>query len=446
MFTSHLIALQTWEMRLRQRLGWFTAGGPWTGQLPAIERRSLRFFWLDGLFANASEAIIVAYQTLFVLALGANSAQIGLMSALSSLSAALFLLPGAALVERWGHRKQIVVSSGGGVGRLILLLLALLPLVFPGPLAIVVAIALIVARSAVTNFSFSAWMSLTADIVPLAWRGRYFASRNIMMSLAGMITTYLVGQLITGVGGVNGYQLALGLAFAIGLISTYNFGRIHDPLASAAPAKPAVQYTLRGLQRLREDRAFWIFCALAATWNFSLNIAGPFFYVYLVDNLQGTASFVGILAVINGLAALPGQRLFGYLSDRWGPRRVQLLTGLLIPLMPWGWMLAPSVWHLLPVELCAGFLWAGYNLATFNFLLTLIPQNNRERYSALYQIIVTVALAGGAGLGGVVAEWWGYKAVFLLSGLGRLTTALLFVYLTRPAAKPGAMSQSEAMS
>jgi hypothetical protein len=85
-------ALLIGKTRLRQRLGWVTAGGLWTQQLPAVERRSLRFFWFDGLFSNASEAIIVSYQTLFVLALGATSAQIGLLNAVAGLSAARWLL------------------------------------------------------------------------------------------------------------------------------------------------------------------------------------------------------------------------------------------------------------------------------------------------------------------------------------------------------------------
>jgi len=151
--------------------------------------------------------------------------------------------------------------------------------------------------------------------------------------------------------------------------------------------------------------------------------------------------FVGILAVINSLAAMPGQRLFGHLSDHWGPRRVQLLTGLMIPLVPLGWALVRTPVAVSPVELCAGFLWAGYNLAAFNFLLTLMPKEGRERYSAIYQIIVTVALAAGAMVGGVVAEWWGIS--YLCDNLaGRLITALLFVYVMRSATHSQAASAS----
>jgi len=106
-----------------------TIGGNWALTLPSGVRRNLRWFWGDGLLAAASDNIVVTYLVLYVLAMGASRAQIGLLSSLSSLSAALFLLPGALLVERLGRRKEITLMAGGGAARLILLVLALVPLV-----------------------------------------------------------------------------------------------------------------------------------------------------------------------------------------------------------------------------------------------------------------------------------------------------------------------------
>ncbi len=418
-----------WSYLVR-RLAHLTAGGAWTGQLHISVRRNLRWYWFDGVFAQASDSIVLAYLSLFLLALGANAAQIGLVSALSNLSAALLVLPGAAIVERWGHRKQTCLLAGGGVARITLLLLALLPLVAAQPVAIYIAITLAVIRSAFANLSVPAWTSLTADIVPLSWRGRYFASRNAAMGVAAMAVTYGVGLLITRMGAPAGYQAAMGTAFIIGVASTACFAYIREPLATPT-TQPGVSPRLPILHNLGAHPDFLAFCAIAALWNFSVNVAGPFFSVYLVDSLKASAGFVGALAVVNGLAALPGQRLFGALSDRWGPRRVQLVTGLLMPLVPWGWSLTRSPWQVVPVELAAGFLWAGYNLSSFNFLLTLTPQDRRARYAALYQIVVTVMLAIGAAVGGVIATRWGYTTTMVLSGFGRLAAALLFVRFVR---------------
>ena len=426
--------------RLRRRALWFTAGGRWTYQLPRPVRQNLRWFWFDGVFVSATDGIIVAYLSLFVLALGGTRAQIGLVSALSSLSAALLMLPGAALVERWGRRKQIVLLSSKGLSHLASLLLALVPVAFAGPTGVAIAIALAVVRSALANLGVPAWMSLTADVVPLSWRGRYFSSRNVVMGITGMITTYLVGQLITWAGDPTGYQLAMGLAFATGMASTFSYAHIDEPSTLATTPARGRQSRVPLLRHVRAHPDFLTLCATAALWNLSINIAGPFFNVYQVEVLKASASVVGALSVVGSLAALPGQRLFGPMSDRWGPRRIQLITGLIIPLLPWGWALVRSPWQVVPINLASGFLWAGYNLSSFNLLLTLTPEDRRPGYSALYHAVVTAALAGGAALGGIIAERWGYTAIFVLSGIGRLIAALLFARFIR---QPAGMSKGK---
>jgi MFS family permease len=411
----------------------------------------MRWFWFDGFFANACDSIILTYLPLFLLTLGATSGQIGLMNALSSFCAALILLPSAALVEHLGHRKQIALLAGGGAGRTALLLLALVPLVLPDPIAVYAVIALVIARGILGNMGFPAWISLTADIVPLSWRGRYFSSRNIAMGLAGLATTLMVGQLIHRMGDSPvGYQVAMSLAFVIGMMSTLCFSRIQEPAPSIAPRERDSRDWRTLLRHLLAHPEFLAFCAVSALWNFSLHIAAPFFSPYQVQVLGATPDVVGFLSIVAPLSALPAQRLFGKLADRWGPRRVQYLTGFLIPLLPWAWVLTRSPWHAAPINLAGGFLWAGYNLASFNMLLVLTPEDLRPRYTALYQIVVTLAVSGGAALGSAIfelvntayAETWAYRVNFVTSGIGRLAAALLFVLLNRrvAASRPSATS------
>jgi MFS family permease len=403
-----------------------TLGGRWADRLPYSAQHNLSRFWLDGFFATACDNIVLTYLTLYVLALGATNAQIGAMSALSSLSAAVLLLPGAMLVERFGRRKLITVAAGGGVARIMLPLLALLPLVVSGPAVVYVAMALSVTRDAFGNLALPAWTALAADIVPLEWRGRYFGSRNFAMSMGGMVTTFLVGALITRIGGQAGFQLALVVAFGLGMVSTHNFNQIREPKAILAPRTPGGESLQALIRDMRAQPGFLTFCAAMAMWNFSVNISGPFFTPYMAQSLKASAFEIGIFSVVTSLASLPALRLFGNLADRWGPRRVQLITGLIIPFVPWIWILSREPWHVVPINTFSGFLWAGYNLAAFNFLLTLTPASRRARFTALYQIVVTLALALGAAFGGVVATQWGYYAVFFLSGLGRMAGALFF--------------------
>jgi predicted MFS family arabinose efflux permease len=63
---------------------------------------------------------------------------------------------------------------------------------------------------------------------------------------------------------------------------------------------------------------------------------------------------------------------------------------------------------------------------SFNFLLHLTPEAQRARYSAIYQILVTLALALGAAFGAWVVTQWGYQAIFACSAIGRIVAVFLF--------------------
>jgi len=406
----------------------FTWGGEWAIPLAEQVKHNLTWFFFDGLFASASDNIIVTYVTLFILALGATSAQIGLMSSFSSLASALLLLPGAILVERYGRRKEFTMAFGGGVARLAILVLALLPFFVKGTIIVWVAIALSVTRDSFGNLSFPAWVSVTADVVPMEGRGRFFASRNFIMGITGMLAILLVGELITRTSIPLGYQITLGLAFLFGMASTFSFSHLRDPMGSSTPPQTAGSFSPRTMFREMITQPYFLaLCLVMAFWNFSLNIAGPFFNVYMVENLKFTASMVGIVSIASSVAGLFVQRRIGHLSDHWGPRKVQMIFMFLIPILPFSWLFVTKFWHVIVLNSFSGALWGAFNLASFNFLLSLTPDAQRARFSAFYQILVMLALAGGAAIGAWVVTVWGYQAIFLCSAIGRMAAAILFI-------------------
>ncbi len=314
-----------------------TAGGRWSRQLNETTRHNLRWFFSDGSFSSASDSITATYLTLYLLALGATGADIGWMTSLISVVAVLVLLPGAMLAERAKSRKKVVLHSGGYVSRFVLLLMALVPFVFGGQAAVIVLIILKICGDGFANLGFPAWASLAADFVPLAWRGRYFASRNISMGVIGMVMTYAMGQLITSVGAPIGYQIAFGCAFIFGSISTFSYAHLQEPEVIPQTVAPLTYTPAAILGTLRSDRNFLAYCIYIMIWNFGLNLAGPFFTVYQVQVLKASAVLVGFISIVSTLSSLPAQRYFGHLADRWGARRVIILNGFLIPFIPIFW-------------------------------------------------------------------------------------------------------------
>ena len=416
---------------LRERAEEFTAGPPDPDADAQPEsRRGRRLLWWDGLVSNFSESFVLNFTGPFALALGATTGQIGWLSAFTNLASALALFPGARLVERTGQRKRIVVLTGGGVARLLLLVMAVAPLFLPGTAAIYALIALIALRAFFSQLGFPAWSSLLADLVPAGIRGRYFASRNIGLAVAALIAAPLAGLLADQLGLPLGYQVSFFLAGLIGFGATAIFARIPEhPLPPASQTATEKPEGIRSI--LRTHPRFASFTAVAFLWNLALMIAGPFFSVYLVQDLGASPTQIGLLAAIFSVTNIVGQRVWGRLNDRRGAVWVMRLTGFLIPGVPLLWSIAPNPWYLIAVEGFSGFVWAGYGLASFNLLLGLAPAAQRARYTAIYQVSVFISAFIGPLLGGAFAAAIGIRPLFWVSAAGRVIAAFLFQLTVR---------------
>ncbi len=415
---------------LNTRLDEFLAGpfDPESDARPG-SRRGRRLFWADGLVSNISESFVTNFTNPYALSLSATNAQMGIMSSLANLAAALALLPGARLDERFESRRRIVVATSV-LHRLLLIGIALLPLLFQGG-AIYAFIALVAVRSFFSQLGFPAWSAFTADLVPARIRGRYFGSRNIGLGVAALIFTPLAGRLAEAIGIPTGYQVGFILAGLVGFAAVTIFARIPDPPRdrptdeSQAEAKQPVWAMLRAHPR------FAAFSAVAVLWNLSIMVAGPYFSVYIVRNLLASPTQIGLLAAANSLFNIAGQRVWGRINDRKGAAWVMGLTGLLIPLIPAFYAVAPNAWWLIAVECFSGFAWSGYGLSSFNLMLGLAPAEQRARFSAVYQIAVFSASFVGPLLGTVLVGIWDIRLLFWLSFAGRLLASLLFMITVR---------------
>ncbi len=401
-----------------------TVGGPWGRTLDKQHQHNMHWFWFDGLFASASDNIMINYISIYILALGASETQVGLMSSFSSVACALVLLPGALLAEHAARKRNIALINGV-FARLMILLLVFVPILFKSPILIWIAIALSVGRDAFNNFGYPAWMDVANATVPIEGRGRFFGSRNFIMSITGILTTLLAGRLISGFAGTFGYQIALAVSFALGMVSTFSFGHIHEK--GNRPQQPKRSFSLRDLaQMFKEQPQFTALTLTAALWNFGINISGPFFNVQMVNTLKFSAASIGLVAVVTSITTLITQNQIGAWADRVGMRRLQYTSMWLIPLLPLSWIFATQVWHVALINAFSGIVWGAYNLVSFNLLLATIPQGQVPRYSAVYQIVIMLSMALGAAVGSAIIVQWGFIAVLIGSAVVRYSAAFLF--------------------
>lgn len=419
---------QQWLRRIRQSVRRNPFAVP--GTTKRIQR-ALWLFWLDGLLVSASVSLVSSYLVLYALEFGATSSQIGLMSTIIGVASMMALLPGAQLAERWIDPKRAVLIFSRGIGQLVWVALGALPFFLTGQPAVYGVLALRATRAFTMQASNPAWTMLSGRIVPRWLRGKFFAARNIAKQVAALLVVPAAGWLIDRLGFPLGYQICFALATVVGVGAFWAYARIpFEPDQEEAQAAEAPQNG-ETWSSAEDRRNYWTFCATSACWTFSVQIAAPFFSVYLVQVLGATAGIVGTLAAVQNLAALPGQVLYGRLLDKRGIKRTFAFSGLLIPLMIWSWLLVRSPWGVLPIRIAAGFLFAGYNLSNFNMLLSATPQVHRTRHIALYRTITQVSVAVAPLLGGLIVDRFGFLPVFALSGAGRLTSMLLLMRFVR---------------
>lgn len=401
------------------------------GPLSARRRAGLRWLFVDAIFGQASGSFYEEFVALFALAMGATADRIGVLVGLSNLFGVVAYLPGAGMVGRLRTRKPFVIATNGGIARLAILAMAFVPLVAAGPGA---AFTLILALRSVTVFMGSTGAppgtSIVADLVPARARGRYFAGRNAAMGIVAFAAAPLAGlvasRLNRGTGaGTLGYQILFAVSFAFGMLSTFSFSRIPEP---PAPRNRHQSGNLRRVPGLiaRNPGFAWL-VGSSLLWSLAMSLAGPFFNVYLITKLGGTAANVGTSAGIYAATALVGQLVFGALVDRRGNRRLFVLTGLLVPLLPVFWLLVRVPEHSYPINAVSGFLWSGYNLAAYNLLLETAPAEDRETGVALHSTVVAIGSVAGPLLGGVLAGAIGYLALFVMSGAGRFAATLVYI-------------------
>lgn len=416
--------------RARAWLADLTVGGSWGRTLAPFQQLNLRWYWFDGLFASASDNIILNYVSLFIIALGATGAQVGLASSLSSIVSALVLIPGALLAERVIHKKRIPLAFGAA-GRFSIFLLVFVPIFFKGPTAIWIAIAFSVIRDACSYFGYPAWMDITNDVVPIEGRGRYFGSRNFIMGIAGMAVTLLTGKLITLFVHTTGYQIALAAAFVLGMASTFCFSRI-DEGAPRPSANGERGFPLRGLVGMLKGQSNFIALAVtAAMWNFAVNISGPFFNVQMVNVLGFNTAVIGVLNVISAFTSLITQKRIGGLADRFSNRKLQLISMALIPILPAAWIFVTASWQVAIINLFTGIFWGIYNLVSFNLLLAAVPRDQVARFTAVYQVVILAAMALGAAIGSAIVAAWGFTGVLIATVAVRYVTVAVFARFVR---------------
>ena len=175
-------------------------------------------------------------------------------------------------------------------------------------------------------------------------------------------------------------------------------------------------------------------------------VVGPVLPLYARD-FGVSATMVGLTLTVFALARLILNIPAGLIADRLG-RRVLLIGGpILTSIGMFGSGFAGDIWSLLIWRFVAGAGSAFFMSGALIYLIDIAPPDLLARYVATNQWALSVGVALGPGIGGLVAERWGLAAPFRLDGVIALFTAVYAVFRlpeTRRSSSPKLKDESPA--
>lgn len=393
-----------------------------------IKKSLLASFW-DGFFAFVMVGLTQDYITPYALALKANVKQVGLLSSLPNLCASLVQLKSADITEKLASRKRLILISVF-LQAFTILPIIIIPYIFKNNQAniLILLAMLFIGLGAV---SLGPWASLMSDYIPANKRGQYFGWRNKRLGLVGIVCSLCAG-LILQMRKHNilfGFWIILTLAMSSRFISWYFLTRMYEP--KFRHDRTAYFSFFDFLKKARESN-FAKFVFFIAGFNFCVNLAAPFFAVFMLRDLHFSYLTYTLIIIPVSLTTLLLIERWGRLADRIGNVRVLKFTALFIASLPLPWIIYRHPVFLIFVQIVGGFAWSGFNLCATNFIFDSVSGPKRTRCFSYFNTINGFCISIGAVLGGYLAEHlpalFGYQLLFLflISSTLRFLTVFIF--------------------
>jgi MFS family permease len=375
-------------------------------------QKGLRMVIWDGL---AAEVMIAFTGSTFLVAmallLGATNIQIGLLGAMPTLTN-LSQLISILLVRRFNNRRSIAVYCAY-LARIPLVITGILVLTLPHS-SIHLLLFFLFFHYFFGSIAGPAWNSWMKDLVPEKILGSYFSRRtrytqtlNIVLSL-GLALSLDHVRIAWPQYELTVYALFFIVAGIIGIIGGFLLSRAPEPRSQLSDSDILSLFKLP-----LKDRNFRKLLVFNSAWVFAINIATPFFSVFMLRGLGLPISYLILLAAISQVVSIITLSSWGKFSDRYSNKTI---LGIVTPIyiatiIAWCFV---GIYRrefmnlalLLGIYILSGIATAGTNLSLTNIGLKLAPREDAIVYLSVKNIITAVFSSLAPVIGGVLADYF----------------------------------------
>ncbi|MBS1964203.1 MAG: MFS transporter [Chloroflexi bacterium SZAS-1] len=432
-------------------------------QPPAVMRRNYRLGVLNGVLFTLGESMLSANLVLALLVrqLGGSLALVGLLPALQSGG---YLLPQMLVGGRiQGMRAKLPLYRRAALARVIAYLVLLAAIFGANHFSSPVSLWLIIISFSIFNFgggtSTLAFQDVVAKVIPPWRRGSFFGTRQLF---GGLLSFLIVGPLVRWLLNDDSplaFPQNYGALGTLGLVciggGLLAFALISEPVQAQPGVRLRVIDGLRRAPVILRTNANYRWFIISRMLTRVGQIAEPFYMIYATEVLRLPASAAGLYLALRAITGALSNLLWGRVSDAGNNRRLVLISGVLIVLLPVLVLAGPALvlglglgsgGMLLAIGLVflvSGAANDGSNLAASTYLLEIAPDDERPTYMGLANTLLGLAMFVPV-LGGWLVDLVGYRGIFALGLVFALLGLAASAQLGR-AARPAPEQQQAAL-
>ncbi|MBD3155236.1 MAG: MFS transporter [Candidatus Aenigmarchaeota archaeon] len=392
-------------------------------------KKDLDYAVKDGVAHSAMMGMGENYLSPYAIALGANDVQVGLLTSIPQLLGSFSQLFSTKITEKIGSRKKMVL-----IFTLIqtLLWFPIGLLMFSSYQVIWNLILLVTVYWISATIVIPAWTSWVGDLVPVKSKGKFFGKRRTYSGISLFVSLTIAGMILF-ISSKFRPLLGFGIIFTIAFVSKFiSWNYLRKMKEPAFHVYDENKFTFFEFVKRMPKTNFGKFVIFFTLMTFSVNIAAPYFSVYMLKDMGlNYFTYTAILSV-SKITSFIFIGIWGKYSDFFGNRKIMALTGSILFLLPALWALSTNVIYLISVQILSGFLWSGFNISTFNFIFDVVSPSKRVRCVSYLNVLNGLAIFLGASLGSLLMSfstpfWSSFILVLIFSALGRVIVSQIML-------------------
>jgi MFS family permease len=392
-------------------------------------KQNEKFSILNGVATTIVASTSNNYFSLFAISvLGATNYQVGLISSLPQFIGMFAMIIGSFILSRLEEKKKFTALS------ILFTRLFVFSMVFimfvPPEYRSWVFVLLIGLMNFPGSFMLLSWQSLIGDLIPDQRRNSFFSERNRILTIVGMITTFLMGIILQQFDKANPlpYQILFFIAFVFGIVEVYYLYK-HVEHKKEKPVKPIKEKRLALKWDVFKDKRFVIFLICSLYFNFTWQMAWSLFNIYQIKYAYANGLWISLFTVANQISQVISYKWWGRMADKHGNAKMLIFVSLGMASAPLLTVLSTNLYYLIVVNVFTGLFVAGTVLILFNQLLEVTKEENRSSYIANYNILLAIIGFIAPQFGVFLLEISNINIAMTTSTIFRASSSLVFIWL-----------------